>query len=631
MKIHPLLLLLPTLSSALPAAPVGDVYVDLTNANCAAADGSLAAPFCTVAEAVAAAAIGDTIHIAPGVYHEHLALTRPVTLRGTAGSAVTILDGSLAGRVIAVQTTALIEGLTIRNGLSSYGGGISNLGDLTLRSSRVTQNQAIPASTSGGLGMAVGGGIANNAVLSIEDCSIDSNLVAPALWPAGYTVAGGAIYSGQFAGPSTTSLTLVDVEVTGNQLLGAGGAPGVSVDGFAAGVIIAGSPFTNSHSLVATRCTVSGNVVAPDINVLCSAGLHIQSADLQLVDSTISGNSGPLGWAGLSVRPFDGLPIVTEVRNCTLAGNEGTGVFYFGDGASPLRLTHCTVTDNDSAFVSAGFAAGVTVWNFGSHASTRVELHNTIVAGNSGSAGGGEDDLAGQFLSHGYNLIGKQGAAASGFTHGMLGDLVGTPSAPLDAQLGILAANGGNTSTCALAPASLAIDAADPMSSEPFDQRGTPRPSGAADIGAFELGAPPSLGVPVCDGAPNSAGAGATLAMLGSASIAQNDLRLAVDDLPQNSLGYFLTSRSAFTLVNPGGAQGNLCIASLEMGRYANQVLDSGATGRVEMAVDLTAIPLAGVLVLGQGNEVWYWQYWYRDQNPTSTSNFSAARGLTLQ
>ncbi len=60
--------------------------------------------------------------------------------------------------------------------------------------------------------------------------------------------------------------------------------------------------------------------------------------------------------------------------------------------------------------------------------------------------------------------------------------------AGVDALLGPLADNGGQTSTHALLAGSPAIDAGDDGACPAEDQRGEPRPSGAGcDVGAFEL------------------------------------------------------------------------------------------------------------------------------------------------
>ena len=86
------------------------------------------------------------------------------------------------------------------------------------------------------------------------------------------------------------------------------------------------------------------------------------------------------------------------------------------------------------------------------------------------------------------------------------GDIVGTGASPADPLLGPLQDNGGPTFTHALQFGSPAIDKGNPATPgsggtacEATDQRGAPRPAGAAcDIGAYEsnslpLGEVPSL------------------------------------------------------------------------------------------------------------------------------------------
>jgi hypothetical protein len=85
-------------------------------------------------------------------------------------------------------------------------------------------------------------------------------------------------------------------------------------------------------------------------------------------------------------------------------------------------------------------------------------------------------------------------SASGGSTSGpvvVAGHNLGSDAAAL--RLGPLADNGGPTLTMALLPGSPAIGAADSASAPPTDQRGFPRPSGAAHIGAYEFGPPPIL------------------------------------------------------------------------------------------------------------------------------------------
>ena len=100
-------------------------------------------------------------------------------------------------------------------------------------------------------------------------------------------------------------------------------------------------------------------------------------------------------------------------------------------------------------------------------------------------------DCRGTLTSLGHNLIGDD--TGCGFAP-VTGDLVN--SVPL---LGLLRDNGGPTFTHALLPGSPAIDAGDDARCPSTDQRGVPRPQGAAcDIGAYERG-PSDNTAPVAD------------------------------------------------------------------------------------------------------------------------------------
>ena len=140
------------------------------------------------------------------------------------------------------------------------------------------------------------------------------------------------------------------------------------------------------------------------------------------------------------------------------------------------------------------------------------------------------------------------------------------------------------------------------------------------------------IGTQICSAQANASGAGASLVMNGSAIAADNDLTLDVRNLPADSLGYFLTSMDTIFLAGAGGSAGDLCIASTAIGRYAGNVLDSGAAGSVSFSPDLTAIPGPTGTVAAMAGETRFFQYWTRDlSGGNSTSNFSTAAGITFQ
>jgi hypothetical protein len=108
-----------------------------------------------------------------------------------------------------------------------------------------------------------------------------------------------------------------------------------------------------------------------------------------------------------------------------------------------------------------------------------VRLLNTIIAGNTSSAGPGNCNVQDMIIeSRGHNLDSDGSCFLSA-----AGDLPNR-----DALLGPLFDNGGPTETQALQAGSPAIDAAAVDGCPQHDQRGVVRPQGAAcDIGAYEL------------------------------------------------------------------------------------------------------------------------------------------------
>lgn len=131
---------------------------------------------------------------------------------------------------------------------------------------------------------------------------------------------------------------------------------------------------------------------------------------------------------------------------------------------------------------------------------------------------------------------------------------------------------------------------------------------------------------------PNSTGASARMQVAGCSNVADNALLLTVHYLPLASMGYFLNSPDAPLTISVPGSMGDLCIASFSIGRHSGTPLDSGTTGAVQLAIDLTNLPQPGGAVAVLGGEQWSFQYWYRDLGPSgATSNFSNARRVQFR
>ncbi|MEZ6015112.1 MAG: PQQ-dependent sugar dehydrogenase [Planctomycetota bacterium] len=142
------------------------------------------------------------------------------------------------------------------------------------------------------------------------------------------------------------------------------------------------------------------------------------------------------------------------------------------------------------------------------------------------------------------------------------------------------------------------------------------------------LGTCGSVGQAYCTPAvPNSSGAPAKITARGSSVLVDNDLRLDIEQLPQNTLGYCLVSRTQGNLPQPGGSTGTLCLGG-SIGRYVSQAQNSGTAGTFTVMVDLTQLPALSPATVG---ETLNFQAWFRDFQIMNTSNFSNAVSVTLQ
>jgi hypothetical protein len=155
-----------------------------------------------------------------------------------------------------------------------------------------------------------------------------------------------------------------------------------------------------------------------------------------------------------------------SIMNSTFSGNVGD---TFGGGLSNLGAATATITNTTFSANSAPPSYGGGIYNIG----TMVALRNTIVAN---STGGG--NCSGTITNNSNNID-------DGTTCGW-GSANGSMSGT-DPWLGSLRNNGGPTKTHFPSPYSPAIDHGTNTGCPATDQRGVPRPHGAAcDIGAVE-------------------------------------------------------------------------------------------------------------------------------------------------
>ncbi len=239
------------------------------------------------------------------------------------------------------------------------------------------------------------------------------------------------------------------------------------------GVIFGGGGIANYSTATVTNSTFFTN----SATYYGGGILNYPGATLTVVNSTFAGNGLPLASGG----GIDNLGAAT-VTNSTFSDNHtGTGAGISNNGT--LNVTNSTFSGNSATGAGGGIAnynGTTTVTNcsfsgnsggFGGgiyHQAGTVNVTNSIVA-NSPSGGNCSGTLVGS-----HNLANDTSCGA-GFTNSSA------------ISLGALGNYGGDTQTFALLPGSAAIDAGDPATCLPADQRGEPRADLRCDIGAFEL------------------------------------------------------------------------------------------------------------------------------------------------
>ena len=262
---------------------------------------------CTLATALAWIAPGGTITLSAGTHTARVSIAHDVALTGE-GREQTVLDGGGAGRVLQIEAGAKVvaRDLTLRGGDSRRenerdGGGIWNLGELTLERCAVVGNQAGDD----------GGGILNNGTLTVRSCKISGNRADH--WGSG----GGGIYNEAVRGPGIA--TLEASEIRDNVVGDDGGGiwtngelrmSNTTVSGNTARSL--GGGIRNSGELVIENSRITQNHAAQ------GGGLCNSSGKVRLQGSVLEGNQAPEGPDCLGTLGVEGQNRVANSAGCVL-------------------------------------------------------------------------------------------------------------------------------------------------------------------------------------------------------------------------------------------------------------------------------------------------------------------------
>jgi hypothetical protein len=249
----------------------------------------------TISNALSLTLPGDSIFVAPAIYHETLFIYFNLEIIGS-GAKTTIVDGGgVNSQVVVVgsepKVPVTLSQMTFRNGAGEEdGGGIYNcFGTLTVIDSIITGNRI----TSGNGSYGYGAGIYNcpSSTLTLINTTISNNSA----------LIGGAICNGG-------TLTIMDSTISGNtarQQMGGG--------------------IANYGTLTVTNSTFSGNTARRSLvgslaGGILNGGLFQSSGTLAINNSTLSGNVARGGKGG-GIFNVKGSTVV--LQNSIVANNTG--------------------------------------------------------------------------------------------------------------------------------------------------------------------------------------------------------------------------------------------------------------------------------------------------------------------
>jgi hypothetical protein len=294
-------------------------YVDGVNGNDNNNCQSATSACQTISHAISLAVSGDTIMVAPAIYHGTLFVTTSVSIIG-AGAANTIISGSNNQNYDAVvvipnqspQLVVSLSGLTIQDavavGETNGGNGVLNYGKLIITNSVITKNAA---------GLAFGGGINNYGFLTLNKSTISGNSARN----GGGIACGGSV-------PITILSMNINNSTISNNVAGTEGG----------GIYTVGCPTTITNS------TITGNSLQPSSDPVVG-GIYSFST-VFINNTTISSNMG-----GIYVQPKS----TTKIQNSILSDNSPTGEFVNCAPFGSLTSDGYNISDDASCkFSSSG-------------------------------------------------------------------------------------------------------------------------------------------------------------------------------------------------------------------------------------------------------------------------------------
>lgn len=427
---------------ALLTLPIGPSVVDAAQADTAKVPCSVPALITAINEANSTPG-AHTLDLAGGCTYSLVApdnaanglpvVTSDITINGHHAT-ITRDPSALGFRILMIARTGTLSlnAATISGGMATMdcpnaaagvcGGGINNLGSLTVTNSRVVDNIATadalahlaarvinnnPEALTSGIA-AEGGGIANHGTATLKNTTIGGNTAnyrGPAPSPTGIansvaqilnvdaltsaTTTAASYYNTVAAGAGIAnrgSLTINTSRVTHNTVSVAAGTYSIAERAAVA----------NFGSATISNSVISDNAaIAPEGIARAALGNDTVVATMTVTNTVISGNtaSAPAGFvpgAGVAVSPSSTLTMIGVVINNNTASAPGGTVQGGGitNYNGTLNLTDSEVTDN-TAIGRTAQGGGLFNAISGRATLTRTVVTSNVARGTTDSAGGG--------------------------------------------------------------------------------------------------------------------------------------------------------------------------------------------------------------------------------------------------
>jgi CSLREA domain-containing protein len=301
----------------------------LTVNSAADSGGSCPGASCTLRQAIATAASGDTINFAAAITtidltSGELLIDKNLTISGPGPNLLTVERSAAPGTLefhifhVVPGVGATISGLAIRNG-------------------------STPSATNGGA-------IFNGGTLTITACTIADNL------SSGGAFGGGAIYNN--GGSPGATLTITNSTISGNSTLGGLGGGGINDGG---------------GRVTITNSTISGN----SSGNTSGGGIYTLGV-MTITNSTVSGNSAGNGTGG-GIYTFGTLTLT----NSTVSGNSaGDGGGIHGRSSGTLFKPANTIIATNTAAVGPDVSGAVNSQGYNLIGNTSGATINGFTTGN---------------------------------------------------------------------------------------------------------------------------------------------------------------------------------------------------------------------------------------------------------